>query len=247
MSRTRIALAATLVLVLLLLTMAPARLLSVVLPGDQLALQGVSGSLWHGNASRAMVRAGRGYLHLGTVEWRLSPLSLLLFAPRVELQSRWGSQRLDAQLVYRGSDSLDLFDVDIEVPAALVREFIPLELAGSFSLQAPRLSIRDGLPQEGEGRLVWQFAGWISPDGPRSLGAYAVDFDQPGGEGLTGQVITLSGELEAQGRLGLVGRDYDVDVLLSGPGLSDGQLRQALQLVAIPEGDSFRVKLRGVI
>lgn len=247
MRRIRTGLAATLVLLLLLLAMAPARLLSVVLPGDQLSLQGVSGSLWRGSSSRAMLRAGRGYLHLGAVEWRLSPFSLLLFSPRIELQSSWGSQRLNAELVYRGSDSLDLFDVDLEIPAALVREFIPLELAGSFSLQASQLSIRDGLPVDGEGRLVWQFAGWISPDGPRSLGTYAVDFSQANGGGLTGQVITLSGELDAQGTLGLAGRDYDVDVLLSGPGLADGQLRQALQLVAAPEGDNFRVKLRGAI
>ena len=50
----RAALAAT-VFFLLLLALAPARLLGFVLPADQVALSGYSGTVWRGTASRAMV------------------------------------------------------------------------------------------------------------------------------------------------------------------------------------------------
>ncbi len=140
-----------------------------------------------------------------------------------------------------------LGDVDATVDAALVRQFVPLELSGELSLLAQRLEIRDGLPYAADGRLVWRNGGWVSPQGPRSLGDYALDFRQPAGDPLVGEVATLAGSLRAGGRITISGDNYDVDVLLAGDGLDDPQLRQALQLVAAPEGDGFRVALQGAL
>ena len=247
MGKLRVGLLATLVLILLLMIMAPARLLQSVLPGDQILLQGLSGTLWRGHAGRALVAAGSGYLHLGALDWRLSPFSLLLFAPELDLQSSWGGQSLSSVVRYGGSEELDLYDLDALLPAALVREFVPLELSGSFSIQAEQLSLRQGLPYRGSGRLVWQNGAWVSPQGRRALGTYALDFEQAPGEPLIGRVITLGGDLLAEGQISLEGRNVEVDVLLSGPGLSDPQLQQALQLVAVPEGDNFRVTLQSAL
>ncbi len=247
MTRLRLALVGVLVLVLLLLAQAPARLLSLAVPADRLALQGLEGTLWQGRAARALLRTPGGYLHLGTLEWRLSPWSLLTLAPRVTVASRWGSQQLSGVVVYHDAQRIRLGNVDAALPAALVREFVPLELTGELSLLAQRLELREGLPYAADGRLVWRGGGWVSPQGPRSLGDYALDIQQAPGEALVAEVTTLGGSLQAEGRVGLVGRDYDVDVLLTGEGLSDPQLRQALQLVAAPEGQGFRVSLQGVL
>jgi general secretion pathway protein N len=247
MGKLRVGLLAALVLTVLLIVMAPARVLQSVLPGEQVLLQGLSGTLWRGHAARALVAAGSGYLHLGALDWRLSPFSLLLFAPELDLHSSWGGQSLSSVVRYGGSDELDLYDLDAVLPAALVQEFIPLELGGSFSLQAEHLSLRQGLPRRGSGRLVWQNGAWVSPQGRRSLGTYAVDFEQAPGEPLIGRVITLGGDLQAEGQISIEDRNLEVDVLLSGPGLADPQLQQALQLVAVPEGDSFRVTLQSAL
>lgn len=247
MSRLKLALAAALVAVLFLVAQAPARLLPRFLPPDTLALQGLSGTLWHGRAARASLRAGNGQLQLGTLEWRLSPWSLLLVSPRVALSSRWGNQHLQGRLVYGGVGDLAVSDLDAALPASLVREILPLELTGSVSLLVQRLVLREGLPVAAQGRLVWQSAGWISPQGPRPLGQYALDVEQADGGDLVGLVSTLDGDLQASGRVVLAQRDYDVDVLLSGPGLDDPQLQQALQLVASPEGDDYRVRLQGAL
>ena len=181
------------------------------------------------------------------MRWELSPWSLLTLAPRVTVESRWGGQQLAANIVYHGSDHIRLGNVDATVPAALVRQFVPLELSGDLSLLAQRLELRDGLPYAADGRLVWRDGGWVSPQGPRSLGDYALDIRQPPGEPLVGEVATLGGSLRADGRITLSDGNYDVDVLLAGDGLEDPQLRQALQLVAAPEGKGFRVALQGPI
>jgi len=244
---SRIALAAGLVLLfcLSLALSAPARLLGALLPPDRVLLQGLEGTVWRGSASRALVRAPTGYLHLGTVQWSLHPLSLLLLAPSVDLQSSWGAQSMTGELVWRGSGDLDLRRFEASVSADLLRQFAPVSLAGTLSLQLEELLLRDGLPARGAGRLVWQNGAWPTAQGVVPLGTYALDFRKAPGEALTGQVITLSGPVEASGAVELRERAYLLDILLSGQGLQDPQLQQALGLIAQPVGQGYRIKLEG--
>lgn len=245
MRRLYIGLAAALIMLVLLVAQAPARLLPRFVPTDTLSLHGVSGTLWRGDAARASVAVAGGQLQLGSLNWRLSAWSLLFLSPRLEVHSAWGNQHLDGMLTYGGEGDLALSNVDASLPAALVRQFVPLELSGSFSVLAKRIVLRGGVPYAADGRLVWEYAGWISPQGPRRLGQYALDVSQPDGEELVGEVTTLDGDLRAEGRVLLSQRNYDINVLLSGSGLQDPPLQQALQLVASPEGGNYRVQLQG--
>ena len=55
------------------------------------------------------------------------------------------------------------------------------------------------------------------------------------GGGLEGTVLTLSGPVEAEGGLELLGRDYSVDILVGSQGSLDSQVERALSLIATPE------------
>jgi general secretion pathway protein N len=245
MSRFAIGVALALLLLASLVVSAPARLLNRVLPGDQVLMQGFDGTVWRGSASRCLVRLGPGYLHLGTVQWSLEPLSLLLLAPRLTLSSVWGNQLVSGELVMRGQQDIDLYDFEAVVAADLLRQFAPVALTGSLSVQLSSLKLRDGLPYEGKGRLVWQNGGWQSPRGLLPLGSYAAEFQQAPGAALLAQVLTLSGPLEASGEVQLQDQTYQVDVLLSSQAALDTQLEQALSLIATPESGAYRVKLKG--
>lgn len=234
-----------LLLVVNLVVSAPARLLSRVVPGDQLLLRGLSGTVWRGSASSMLLRLPQGYLQLGAVRWSLQPLSLMLLAPRVSLHSEWGNQIFTGELVLRGQRDLDLLDLEAQVSAGLLAHFAPVALDGLFTLQLAQLQLRDGLPYSGEGRLVWQNAGWQSPRGLVALGTYALDFKQPPGAALDGQVLTLSGPLQANGSGQLRERHYQVDILLGSDDELDEQLRNMLSLIAVPEGDDFRIGVTG--
>jgi len=208
-------------------------------------LGGFSGTLWRGSVSRCLVRAGPGYVHMGAVQWRLQPLSLLLFAPRLGLDSRWGAQTLSAEMVLQGQQDISFYDLDASFSADLVRQFVPLALAGTLSLQLQQLHLRDALPEQAAGRLVWQNGVWLAPDGPLPLGSYGLDFRQDPDGPLRGNVVTLSGPVEASGTVELVGRSYDLDITVGGPNTLDSRLQQALSLVARPEGQAYRIKLDG--
>ncbi|MFT4518680.1 MAG: general secretion pathway protein N [Halioglobus sp.] len=232
-----------LVFLVSLVASAPARLLSLVLPGEQIVLQGLSGTLWQGSASRCMMRLPAGYLHLGAVQWSLDPLSLLLLAPKVQLSSEWGQQRIKGELVLRGAQDLDVRDLEGQVQANLLRHFAPVALNGTFSMQIASLQLRDGLPHSGKGRVLWEQGSWQSPRGPIQLGSYALDFEQAEGAPLEGKVVTLEGPLEAEGGLTLDQRKYTLDILVGSQETLDPQLQQALSLVAAPEGDNYRLFL----
>jgi len=234
-----------LVMIAVLMASAPARLVALILPADSVIMQGFDGTLWRGSASRALVHVGAGYLHVGSVNWTLAPTSLLTFRPRLELSSQWGRQRLDGELVLRGGADISVHDLSANLSAELIRHYLPVALEGDLSLQFATLRLRDGMPYHTDGRLVWQQAAWLSPAGARPLGAYAVELQQAEDAVLNGQIITLSGPVEATGSLQLSGKDYRVEVLVGSDEPLDGQLRQALSLIAVPEGDGYRVDLQG--
>ncbi|RLA45312.1 MAG: type II secretion system protein N [Gammaproteobacteria bacterium] len=236
------------VLVLLCISLvvsAPARLLNLLLPADQVLMQGFGGTLWRGNASRTLVRAGPGYLHLGAVRWSLDPRSLLLLAPRLTLSSVWGSQVISGDLVLRGPQELDLYEFEAVVAADLLRQFVPVALTGTLSAQLDNLQLRNGLPHSGAGRLVWQNGGWESPGGSLPLGTYALDFHQVAEEILRGEVVTVAGPVAATGTVELHDRNYRVDILVSSQVAMDAQLQQALSLIAVVEPGGYRIVFDG--
>ena len=247
MTRSRLIAGLILALALLvyLLASAPARLLLSVVPGEGLILQGVRGTLWNGQASRVLLATGNGWLHLGATQWQLRPLSLLLLSPELAIESQWGRQTVEGDLKLYSEEEFALRGVQVSVDAALLRQYLPVGLEGDFSLQFEKLLVRNEALEEAVGRVVWQNGGWVSPQGPRQLGSYAVDLSTPEPGVIQGQVISLAGDLEAQGEVGLQGPQYSIDVVLSGQGLEDAQLRQALQLAAAPEGGDFRVTPEG--
>ena len=243
--RARYGLGLSALLLLVLIVTAPARLLSLLLPAETLLLQGVSGSVWRGQSARCLVAVGHGYVHLGTVSWQLQPLSLLTLSPSLRLQSTWGKQTLSGQVKLRTADNVDLSDVEGRMPAALLRQLMPVMVDGEFSVQLPELRIRDGLPESGHGRVVWQGATWLAPAGARSLGDYALDFQQLPGQDLVGEVLTLSGPIEASGSISLQERRYEVDLYLQSDRGLDSDLQQALSFLGQPEEGGYRIDLGG--
>lgn len=237
--------ALALLLFVTLVVSAPARLLHFFVPDEMVVLRGLTGTVWDGAASGVLVHLPQGYFHLGAVHWSLRPLSLLTLAPHLTVRSEWGRQTLDAEVIVHSAQDIDVFNLEAQLAANVLRRFAPVVVEGLFSLQAELLQVRDGMPNGGEGRLVWQNAGWNSPRGLVPLGTYALDFQQPENEALQGQVLTLSGPLQASGTLQLQQRHYEVDVLLHSEVELDAQVQQMLSLIAQPEDAGYRLNLAG--
>lgn len=244
MSPIRIGITVSALLLLILVINAPARLIGHFVASDVLVMQGFSGTLWRGRAARAAVAVGHGYLHLGAVRWKLSAASLLGLSPKVTLRSRWGGQTVSGQIIYRNEQSFDLADIEARLSADLLGQISPLAVKGDFMIQLSTLKVREGLPVSGQGRVVWENATWTSSRGAVPLGSYAVDFMQRQDQTLAGEVVTISGPVDASGQLELLGRNYSIDVVVTSDAGLDAQLQESLALLAQPLEEGYRIQLK---
>ncbi len=234
--------------VLAAVVLLPARLAGWLLPPSLIAADGYAGTLWQGRAARALVATPGGYFHLGGLRWELSPLSLLLARPTATVEAAWADQRLAGTVTWRGGDRLRVRDARFAVDAALLKEVVPVALRGRLAGDLAHLALADGLPQALEGRLTWERAAWDAPGSSFALGSYAVDFapaaDRDNG-GVQGEVVTLTGPLEAAGSLALAERRYRIDLTLTSERSLPGPLADALSLLATPTDRGFRLVLDG--
>lgn len=233
-------------IVLLLLATVPARVLGYLLP-PTLQLGGFSGTLWQGQAARATVVTGGKVVHLGQVSWRLAPWSLLILSPSIDLDARWGQQRLQGNVRFGPGGGLTLRDIDVSADARLLREFMPLYVGGTLEAQLSIMSLESLAPpviDRVDGRLIWRNGVWTARVGDVALGNYVLALSGQQGS-LLGTLQTLSGPLTVDGQLNLEGQQYRVDVALQGPATNNEGLRSSLRLMATPTADGFDLKLNG--
>lgn len=229
------------VFLVILLVTAPARLLDIFLPAGQLNLQGYQGTLWRGHASSSSLAVAGGWLQLGELEWKLSPLSLLILSPRVQIESRWGRQTVVADLQISPTGNLQLRDSSLSFSAALVKQWLPVALSGTLELLLVEMQVRDGMPVAGQGRLVWRDALWIGNRGSQALGDYVLEFTVEAEQRVRGTVITLSGPVQVEGSFEVEGRSYSVDATLSAEQGFDPELGSALELLAAPVDGGYQL------
>ena len=242
MSRSVLAAACGGLLLLILLITAPARLVGYWLPDQQLSVQGFSGSLWRGQASRAAVAVPGGWLQLGEIEWRLSPWSLLWLSPHVELKARWGRQLIDASIIVSPAGTIELEQTSVTFSAGLIQQWLPVQLGGVINLLVPNMELAQGRPISGEGRLVWQHASWTGNSGSQLLGDYVIEFKVQADRQFSGVISTLAGPVQATGTVSLQGRNYTVDVQLESEQGFNREIANALQLMAAPIENGYQLK-----
>ncbi|MFK7829230.1 MAG: type II secretion system protein N [Congregibacter sp.] len=249
-----VSLTALIAVLVLALPGAPARLLPLLLDADRVALSGVSGTLWNGQAARAVVQSTAGPVHLGELRWQLRPMSVLLGSPALLLSMDWGSQRGTLRARLRGN-RIELRDVDFTLEANVAKQFLPVSLDGRLELLFKELHVSENLQDlVADGRAVWRNAGWLAFDGRRPLGTYAATFSPLGAgdaadaepSGVAVEVATLAGDVEAQGSGRVQQKRYELELSISADAM-DRQLEQALALIATPVENGYLLRLDGVL
>ena len=243
--RRLLAAGAVLLVLILGLGALPARLLPTLIGDDALRVSGLSGTLARGTAARAMLRTPAGFLHLGSLQWSLRPSSLLRLAPRVDLESTWGTQRAALSLTWQARRVV-LQRIDASLDAELVRTVAPLAVDGRLSLLLDEVIVDGDMLRAAEGRVVWQDAVWQTQGGARPLGSYAVILSTTAPGRVAARVETLAGPVFANGSATLDARRYEVALRIDGGGRAlETDIDSALRLFATPQEDGYLLRLDG--
>jgi hypothetical protein len=174
---------------------APASFMAALLKplAPQLDMQILEGGFWRGRAGEVYWRQNDQRIALGSVEWQLSPWSLLWLHPSAHVSATYGPQFVDARVRLSPLGNIQLRDVRAALPVGALAHWLPVPADGLLGLKLTRADVarRDWQLRELAGELQWQQAAWQWSSRWVTLGDYRCLLTMKDGAALD---IALQGE-----------------------------------------------------
>lgn len=214
----------------------PARLAYQWIAPPGIALQGVSGTVWRGQAREASA----GGLYLTDVRWRFHPLALLTGSIGYTVSAVPATGFVEADVSVGAGGSVRLANVAASLPISTLGPFIAVDgLAGDISAQIDGLIVEDGLPVEADGTVALSNL-VIRPLAPSVLGDFQATIETADGV-IRGDVEDLSGVLDVTGTVELrPDRTYSFTGLIGTRPDAPATVDQQLQYLGSADADGRR-------
>lgn len=210
----------------------PAVWLIRVLPFTSLA-SGFSGTVWTGQVADLIIVQDDEHFSLGQAAWRLEPLSLLTLMPCAQIEGGQSGQILTGRICWNRNQSIELHQAKLSVPAAVLRQWLPLELTGDIELVIEHAHIAGANVLALSGSGSWTDAGVNSGATHVGLGALRVDIGTDQNGNILNHYTDTNGPLQfdLQSLLSLRGEFNTEGEILVGDGATKEMLR-ILPLIA---------------
>lgn len=179
-----------------------------------LAMSGVSGSMWKGQASLASLTLEGQTITLGKVQWDLQLLSLITLSPCVQVSASGQVQTFNG-VVCTTRGGVIVKDADASFPVSLVQAKIPVPVRGDLSVHLTEMRLRGNILLKLAGNLNWSNAQASNQVQWIPIGSIAAEFTDNGKNGVRAKVFDLESEM-----------DLAIDLELRAPngGSAKGQL-----------------------
>lgn len=233
--------------VIFILYSAPASLIKPALGMwfPQLVLANSAGTIWHGTATQAWFSHAGKSAALGELEWRLSPISILLLHPQLELQTRAASQALNARVSASPMGKVTVSELQANFPLSILRPWYPLLLEGEVSVNLEDLVYRGNWVQQLEGSAELTSAQWKMGRDPVLLGNYQAQLAMEGEEVLV-RLSDQDANLGVNGTLQLAqSGDYQTDLFFEERAATVAPIFQFLSFIAQANDGGLVLNTRG--
>jgi general secretion pathway protein N len=203
--------------------------------GTNIALSGVTGSLWEGRASLASARLAYGEHSLGQLSWDLSPLSLLTLTPCAYLTTTMEGQTFEGDVCASSNGNLTISDADLTLPATLMQPRIPIPVGGQFSLHVDDLEVRGNVLTKLKGKLTWTEALINNGGSWLGIGSFGAELVDNGSNGVKANIFHLTGPAELDLQLELkapAGGSVQGKLLVSKSFLESANAMQLMGVIA---------------
>ena len=205
-----------------------------------LYLEGISGSLWNGNAELAAVRLGGQWLSLGRLQWHLSPASLLFARLQLQVAASASDRELSGTVSATLGGSLLLRDVQVLSNAVLFSPWLPagMDAAGETTMRIRNLRWSGEL-LAADASVGWQNAQLNMRGGSLLLGNLAADLRRDESGYLLAALEDFGGPLEVLGTLWYGGGAAGISARMRPRKEADELLRGRLRdLAGAPQEDA---------
>ncbi len=217
--------------------------------GNTLALSGVTGTAWSGQARMSSIEIDNQHYSLGELQWQLKPLTLLSLRPCADVDARLEAQQIEGRACAGLNGRLTVTDASIDAPASLVQAGVPVPVQGQLSANLQTLSMKGQSLSELRGNLSWTNAR-VQVEGTwATLGSFAAEATyDPEADALVADVFDLDGpiDLDAEVRLPLAGGIFvEGELELTGAFSDQIQARDWLPMVLDHQsGNRYNVDLQ---
>ena len=218
-----------------LVATAPARLVSIFLPGN-VSLDGLSGTLWTGSARQLVLNNAAA----GELEWEVKPSQLLTGRLGLKFESQLPDGSISGNAAISLGGSIYLDSVKGSMPLGYITtDFPPGMLDGRVSLIFEEAIFENEWPTRLKGVLAVGNLVQNIPK-PTPLGTFSVTFDGEQGEdgSVKGVIETRSGALQVDGLLTLnSNRSFVMDSMVRAKAETPDDLKGMLPLIGEQEPD----------
>lgn len=159
-------------------------------------LDGVSGTIWSGSATNAVLPYQDLSYSLGKLTWRLNPWSLLTLHPCVDLSSELQNQSLSGHACAGLGGSAEFDHVSVQLPAQAAELWLPVNVRGDLSFYIEHLVMHDDHIDKLQGKGSWTNARYFNSLDWINLGGIAFDFKESPQGGVQAQVFDIEGPVE---------------------------------------------------
>jgi general secretion pathway protein N len=243
-SAGRLITAGVAVFVVGLVAMFPARVAYDWAAPPGVALSGLEGSVWSGEARDASI-AG---LYLRDIEWHFRPALLFTGRAGYRLTARPPGGEIEGEVAVSPGGTVTLTDIRGTLPLDSLGTITRVEnLAGTANVSVESAVLEDGLPTSARGSL--EVRGLLVPIVSRSpIGGYRAEFFTEE-QGITASVEDTDGVIDIAGQLLLrPDRSYLFTGLLAPTDRTPARLQNQMQFLGSPnERGQYPVRMEGVL
>lgn len=167
----------------------------VLTRGGDIAMNGISGTVWSGRASLVSVKIKGVDQSIGQLTWKLDALSLFTLKPCALIATKMENQEFDGHVCVKGKSGLTIKDATVSFPSALVQPLLPLAVSGQFALTIEQLELGDNRLQKLRGKATWVDGRIYNGSNWMSLGGVGAELVDDGKNGLNAHIVDISGPL----------------------------------------------------
>lgn len=163
--------------------------------GGDIAMSGVSGTIWSGRASLVSVKIKGSDHSLGELTWDLKILSLFTLKPCALITTQMDNQQFDGLVCVKGKTGVTLKDVTASFPAGLIQPLLPLAIDGQFSMTIEKLEVENSQLLGVRGKASWMNAKIYNGANWMTLGGLGADLVDDGKKGLSAHIMDVNSPL----------------------------------------------------
>ena len=162
--------------------------------GD-LALSGVTGTIWSGSASLASIKIRQVDHSLGQLTWKVKGWSFLTLKPCAKITTQMDNQQFEGNVCLAGLKAIELRDTAISLPANQLQQLLPLAIDGQLSINTDKLLLKKDQAPVGHAKVSWMGARIYNGANWMTLGGIGADLTGDAKAGISGHLFDVNSPL----------------------------------------------------